>query len=599
MRKTILNNIMIKLSDYVINYLAQKGIKHIFMVVGGGAMHLDDSLAKCEAITHVCNLHEHAASIAAQAYAQAGGKIGVTIVTTGPGGTNSVTGVAAAWVDSVPMLVISGQVKRAAMIGNTGMRCRGSQEIDIISIVKPITKYALTILEPEKIKYHLEKALYEATHQRPGPVWLDIPLDVQAAMIDETTLEGYQPEAEIHAEMDISKLVWYLKRASNPVILAGHGIELAGAKKQFIRFAEHLNIPILTTWKSIGLIPEENHLFCGRPGGIAQRGANIVQERADVLLAIGCRLDNDQVGFNYDSFAPLAEKFIVDIDPHELLKFSSMERTHVIQGDAAEILDVLLQQDIPPLTTEWVTKARAIYERFPVMQDEYRKHDDGVNIYHLIDVLSQYSDQSDVIAPGNSAGAPNCTFQAWKVKRYQKFVCAAGYGSMGFGIPSALASALANPDSRVICVNGDGGWQLNTQELSTISSLNLNIKFFILNNGGYASIRNMQDNYFNSRYIGSNSESGLSLPDTLKVASAYGIKNLYNIAVPKDVDDVVRLVLQSDGPTVCEVLITKEQKYAPRLMSRIVNGIITTPHMEDLWPELSRDELNKLLSDNY
>jgi acetolactate synthase-1/2/3 large subunit len=314
-----------------------------------------------------------------------------------------------------------------------------------------------------------------------------------------------------------------------------------------------------------------------------------------VLLAIGCRLDNDQVGFNYDSFAPFAEKFIVDIDPHELLKFGSMERTHIIQGDAGEIIDVLLQQDIPPLTTEWVTKARAIYERFPVMQNEYRKHDDGVDIYHLIDVLSQYSDQSDVIAPGNSAGAPNCTFQAWKVKEHQKFVCAAGYGSMGFGIPSALASALANPDSRVICVNGDGGWQLNTQELSTICNLNLNIKFFILNNDGYASIKNMQDNYFNGRYIGSTPASGLSLPDTLRVARAYGVENTYTLSSSAELDDGVKTVLESDGPAVCEVIVTKDQKFAPRLISKFSNGAIVTPHMEDLWPYLSENELNTLM----
>ncbi len=590
---------MIKLSDYIMKFLIEYGVKHVFMVAGGGAMHLDDSLGKYHEITPVCCLHEHAGSIAAQAYAQAGSKIGVVLVTTGPGGTNAITGVAAAWVDSVPLLVISGQVKRAAMIGSSGLRSRGSQELNIVPVIKTITKFSATILEPDRIKEYLEEAVYAATHGRPGPVWLDVPLDVQAAIIDENSLIGFQPAVEENSDIDITDIVRMWNSSNRPVIMAGHGIELSNAKAEFNQLTEKVKSPVLTTWKSLGLISEDNELFCGRPGGIAQRGANIVQQRADLILAIGCRLDGDQVGFNYSGFAKNAQKIIVDVDEAELGKFSEMSTTILVKCNANYFLQqILLAENLKPARVDWLRNSRAIYQRYPVMQPGYRDHETGINIYHLIEALSLASTSDDVISPGNSAGAPNCTFQAWQVKEGQKFICAAGFGSMGFGIPSAMGSAFANPGKRVICVNGDGGWQLNTQELETIRRFNLNIKFFVLNNGGYASIRNMQKNYFEGRLIGSGPESGLTLPDTLKVASAYGISNLFSLNNGDEVDRTVKQVLHTEGPAICEVLVTPDQIYAPRLVSKIVDGNFVTPTMENLWPSLSEQELNLLMIDN-
>jgi acetolactate synthase-1/2/3 large subunit len=591
---------MIKLSDYIMEFLAEYGVTHIFMVAGGGAMHLDDSLGKCKKITPVCCLHEQAAAIAAQASAQAGAKIGVAIVTTGPGGTNAITGVAAAWVDSAPLLIISGQVKRSAMIGQSGLRQRGSQELNIVPVIKTITKYSVCVLEPERIREYLEKAIFEGTHGRPGPVWLDIPLDVQASMIDEKSLKGFQPGPEDNPNFDINTIVQLWNDAKRPVILAGHGIELSNAQNEFRQLVEKVKAPVLTTWRSIGLIGEDNECFCGRPGGIAQRGANIVQQKADLILSIGCRLDGDQVGFNYSGFAKNAKKIIVDVDEAELGKFSEMVSTILVKTNAKDLIEQLLPDNqLIPADQKWRLNAREIYQKYPVMQPEYRNHEIGVNIYHLDEILSQLSAPSDVISPGNSAGAPNCIFQTWHVKEGQKFICAAGFGSMGFGIPSAMGSAIANPASRVICVNGDGGWQLNTQELETIRRFNLNIKFFVLNNDGYASIRNMQRNYFEGRYIGCNPDSGLTLPNTLKVAEAYGINNLYLIKSGDEVEAIVEKVLNSQGPAVCEVMVTPEQIYAPRLVSKIVNGNFVTPTMEILWPELSEVELKTLLSNDW
>lgn len=589
---------MIKLSDYIMEFLVEYGVTHIFMVAGGGAMHLDDSLCKCNKITPVCCLHEQAATIAAQASAQAGAKIGVALVTTGPGGTNAITGVAAAWTDSVPLLVISGQVKRSAMIGSSGLRSRGSQELNIVPVIKTITKYSVCVLEPERIREYLEKAIYEATHGRPGPVWLDIPLDVQAAMIDEVKLMDDRAKPEGIVKFDSKKIVQFWNGSKRPVILAGHGIELSTAQSEFNQFIEKVKAPVLTTWRSLGLIAEDNEVFCGRPGGIAQRGANIVQQKADLILSIGCRLDGDQVGFNYSGFAKNAKKIIVDVDEAELGKFVEMNSAVIVKADAKDFIQqLLLENHLIPADKKWRTNAREIYNKYPVMQLEYRNHEVGVNIYHLVEAISGFANPSDVISPGNSAGAPNCTFQTWHVKLGQKFICATGFGSMGFGIPSAMGSAFANPGCRVLCLNGDGGWQLNTQELETIRRFNLNIKFFVLNNSGYASIRNMQRNYFEGRLIGCDTESGLTFPNTLQVAEAYGISNLFSIKSGDEVEAVVEKVLNSQGPAVCEVIVTPEQIYAPRLVSKIVNDNFITPMMENLWPYLPDEELDLLLNE--
>jgi len=586
---------MIKLSDYVMNFVAAQGVKHVFMLTGGGCMHLVDSIGRNQDLEYVCCLHEQACAFAAEHYGDFTGNLGVALVTSGPGGTNAITGVAAAWLESVSCLFLSGQAKRADMIGSRGVRSMGQQEVDIVSVVSPITKYAKTVLDPGSIRYELEKAVHLATHGRRGPVWIDLPLDVQAAQIDETKLVGFVPEPEPASGMPgkVSQAIDLLNGSSRPVLFLGNGARGAHSDGLLDRFIDALGVPVLATWKAMDFLPESHSLYAGRPGAIGQRGANFTQQNCDSMLILGARLDLPQTAFNHRNFARAATKIMVDIDATEIAKMDFPVDLAVC-GDAREFMEEFLKQSsrlAQPDRNPWIARTQEWRRKYPVMQPEYWDDTSGsVNTYTLVDVLSDELVASDVIAPGSSGPASDIVMQVLRIKPGQRVLNAPGLGAMGTGLPGSIGACLASGRRRTICVNGDGGFQLNIQELETVRRLNLPIKYFVLCNGGYGSITASQKNHFQSRFVGSDPSSGVTLPDIVRVAEAYGIRTAH-ICDHRDIRAKVRSVLESSGPVVCAVSTDINLPTAPRATSMVrPDGTIVSKPMEDLWPLLDREE---------
>ena len=579
-----------KVSDYIIDFIGtEMNVTNVFMLAGGGWMHMMDSLGKSTQINYICNLHEQAASIAAEAYGQFTNNIGVAFVTTGPGGTNAITGVTAGWIDSTPMFIISGQVKTSDLIGCSGLRQKGTQEINITDIVKPITKYAVTVTKPDEIKYHLQKAYYLATHGRKGPVWLDIPLDVQGAEINVENLKSFYPNGNNLLENnDYNKVIEMINQSKKPLILAGNGIYLSGAKTEFLELVKRLHIPVLTTWKTIDFFDELDEVYVGRPGSIASRGANFNLQNCDLLLSIGARLDLPQIAYNYQNFAKNARKIIVDIDAAELNKYKN-DKDVFYQCDAKDFIQMLSNNiaKIQYRDNGWCRACKMLKDRYPLVLDEYMQLKDKVNTYVLIDTISNNLTQDDVIVPGSSGSCSEITCQAFKCKKGQVFLNNQGLGSMGFGVPASIGACIASKRRRTVCVNGDGGFIMNIQELETVKRLNLPIKYFILNNNGYGSIQNMQQNHFQGHLVGCNEECGLTLPDCEKIANSYGIC-YYRIANQKDLDREVNNVLNTPGPVICEVMIAESTVTQPRVSSKkLDNGSMVSMPLENMWPFLS------------
>lgn len=587
---------MIKLSDYVFQFLNGKGVRHAFMLPGGGAMHLDDSLGK-SGIEYICCLHEQAASIAAEAYGQHTNKPGIVLVTSGPGATNAITGVTAGWIDSTPMIVISGQSKRADLVGDKGVRQIGSQEVQIIPMVRAVTKYAVQILEPTEIRYHMEKAYHEATTGRPGPVWLDIPLDVQAVMLDEQNLTGYEPEDT--AEADISDVVLktagLLKQAVKPLILAGNGIKLADATELFHSLMKKLWIPVETTWKAIDMLGEEDPLYVGHPGIMGDRGANLILQEADLILSIGCRLDTSITAFNDRNFGKSAKKVIIDIDENEIARMD-MDKEVTGVCDAGNFLRKLLEEiektDMSFNRKErenWLTYCKELRGKYPVIVQEHKNEKNYVSAYYFIGELCRLLRSDDVIVPESSGGAGEITYQAFQLKMGQKMKNAAGLGSMGFGLPYAIGSCIANNRRRTILINGDGAFQLNIQELETLHRLGLPIKIFIWSNDGYASIRSMQRNNFGGHYVASDEESGLTMPDICKVAEAYGFRTC-RIGNHEELDRMLPEIMEDDRPILCELKVLPEETVSPRVKAIVgKDGKMTSGPLEKMWPYLEEE----------
>lgn len=588
-----------KVSDYIVKFIEEKmKVKHVFILSGGGWMHLLNSLGENKNIEYICNLHEQGAAIAAEAYGQYTNNIGVAIVTTGPGGTNTITGVAAGWIDSTPMMVISGQAKRSDLIADKKIRQMGVQEVNIIPIVQPITKYAVTVLEPEKIRYHLEKAYYLATTGRKGPVWIDVPLDIQGANIDENKLEGFVPEVEAkkdkNFEREISKVIELINSAKKPVFFAGNGIYLSGAKKEFINLVEKLDIPVLTTWKSIDFIEQDHKLFAGRPGSMASRGANFTLQNADLFISIGARMDLPQTAFNHKNFAKNAKKVVVDIDENEINKMQ-MDMEVKIVSDAKDFINALWEnkEKITYKDNGWIKKCNEWKEKYPIVLPEYLKLKNCVNSYVLLDVLSKEMTEKDMLVPGSSGTCSEVSLQSFKVKKNQTVLNNQGLGSMGFGLPASIGACIASGRKNTVCVNGDGGFMMNIQELETVKRLNLPIKFFILNNDGYGSIRNMQNNHFKGFYVGSGRTSGVTLPDFKKVAKAFDIEYV-KINNQKNIEKEVRKILKGKKPVICEVMVDPNQQTQPRVSSvKLEDGSMMSKPIEDMWPFLSEEELKE------
>ncbi|MBW4037625.1 MAG: thiamine pyrophosphate-binding protein [Acidobacteria bacterium] len=600
-----------KLSDYVLKFVADLGVTNLFLVTGGGAMHLNQSLASETRIMPICNSHEQASAICAEGYAKATNGLGVCMVTTGPGGTNAVTGVAGAWLDSTPVLFISGQVKRPDRMFDAtgkplGMRQLGVQEVDICSIVAPITKYAVTILEPADIRYHLEKAVYLALHGRPGPVWIDIPLDVQASPIDDTTLRAFDPvefaeDAKIHGTANVAAEVARAIEAFNacerPLLFAGNGIRLARAEAEFEELRRLLGVPTVATWCAADLVPSDDPTYVGRPGSVAARGANFALQNCDFLLAIGVRLDFAITGYAPQNLAREAHKIAVDIDAAELGKLHPYLQQPVCLDAKVFLTELLKHKDkLKPRDSHnkkqdaWLERCADWKTRYPVVTDEHRKPEGLVSIFNLAEVLGTEASPEDRLVVGNSGSGIEIYLLACPTLHSQRLYHTAGLGSMGYAIPMAIAVAIANPGREVIAVDGDGGFMFNIQELETIHRLQLPIKFFVLNNDGYSSIRASQAAYFGKPSIGADRNTGLTIPNLSDVGEAFKL-GTHVIADQTHLREEVRKVLDMKGPVLCDVNVLPDEVRAPRLQSyQKPDGSFVSKPLEDLFPFLPREE---------
>ncbi len=594
---------MIKLSDYVFSSLADGGVRHVFLVTGGGAMHLNDSIGREDRIQYICNHHEQACAMAAECYARVTGRLGVVNVTTGPGSINALNGVFGAWTDSVPMLIVSGQVKRetcAAVRGVTNIRQLGDQEVDIVRMVKQITKYAVLVSDPSTIRYHLEKACHLARSGRPGPCWLDLPVDVQSAKIDPAEQAGYDP-AEDDFACDsgvlrgvVKEIVRRLKEAKRPVIMAGTGVRAAHAMEPFERVIRTLGIPVTTAWTH-DLIASDDELFCGRPGTIGERAGNFTVQNADVLLVLGSRLNIRQVSYNWASFAREAFKIQVDIDAAELNK-PLVTPDLPVQCDLKVFLNELESQlqgwERLAAHREWLAWCRERVARYPVVQNKHRSSASPLNPYHFVELLFKGLSSDDIVVCGN-ATACIVPYQAARLKKGQRLISNSGSASMGYDLPAAIGAAVARGSGRVICLAGDGSVQLNIQELQTLVHHHMPVKLLVLNNGGYLSIRQTQSNFF-GKLVGAGPESGVSFPDFTRVAEAYGI----NSSCITGVDCMPRLweLLEAPGPALCEIMLDTKQEFEPRLKSRqLPDGTIVSPALEDMFPFMDAEELRSNL----
>jgi acetolactate synthase-1/2/3 large subunit len=590
---------MRKLSDYVVQTLADWGVRHIFMMTGGGAMHLNDSIGGEARIHYICNHHEQAAAMAAEGYARITGLPGVINVTTGPGGINALNGVFGAWTDSIPMLILSGQVKRQTCMATAGthaLRQLGDQEVDIVAMAKGITKYAVLVDDPASIRYHLERAWHLAQSGRPGPCWLDIPIDVQSARIDETKLRAYDPAEDDTASDDellrrqCREVMQRIREAKRPVLLAGTGVRLAGALEEFEQTMRRLRIPVATAW-SHDLIDGDDELYCGRPGTIGDRAGNFAVQNADLLLVLGSRLNLRQVSYNWDSFARNAFKIQVDADSAELTK-PLVKPDLAITSDLKVFLGTLLEsldeQPYAPRHEEWIQWCRQRMARYPVVQDRQRQPGPPLNPYYFMEMLSAMLAQDDVVVCGN-ATACILPFQVMKIRKGQRLISNSGAASMGYDLPASIGAAVARGGPRVVCLAGDGSLQLNIQELQTVAHHRLPVKIVVLNNGGYMSIRSTQKNFF-GRVMGESPASGVSFPDFVKVGEAYGIPS---VRVERASEmETVRAALAASGPALIEVMLDPQQEFEPRSRSKVLpDGTIVSPPLEDMYPFLSPEEL--------
>ena len=574
-----------KVSDYIADHIAEWGIRDVFTVTGGGAMHMNDAFGHYQ---H----HEQACAMAAEAYARMDNRMAAVCVTTGPGATNAITGVLGGWMDSIPMLVFSGQARYATTVAASGLKLRsmGVQECNIVPVVTSITKYAQMIIHPEDIRYHLEKALYMAVNGRPGPVWLDIPLDVQGSLIDETALVGFTPEPPEQPVLPMAEIAALLKTAERPLLLAGNGVKLAGAAGRLVAWAEENRIPMLTSWKTIDLLDFNHPLNFGCPGIMGMRYSNFIVQNCDLLLVVGSRLDPSLTAFRSEDFGRNARKVMVDVDAAEIRKVRGIDLAVV--ADAAVFTDALagLKLDLPA-RPEWLEYCRDLKRRYPVVLDEHRRRRDGVDLYAFTEELFRQLRPDDVIVPESSGAAGEVTYQAMAVKKGQKIRNAAGLGSMGFGLPYSIGACLANDRRRTVLINGDGAFQMNIQELETVVRLKLPVKMFIWDNDGYGSIMNTQRNMFDGFYVGSEPGSGLTLPDVVKLAAAYGIR-------AEEVDGngglagAIARTLAGDDPVICKVKITRSHLTMPRVQAqKLPDGGMVSKPLEDMWPYLPAGEV--------
>ena len=589
----------IKVAKYISEFLLKNGIKDCFMVTGGGAMHLDDALGHQEGLHCVFNHHEQASAIAAEGYTRMTGKLAAVCVTSGPGGTNAITGVIGGWLDSIPMFVISGQVKRETTIWSCpelNLRQLGDQEFDIVHSVENMTKYAVMVTEPEKIAYHLEKALFLALDGRGGPVWLDIPLDVQGAMIETEDLIHFQPEEEEMQRIPkctseiVSEVLSRIQSAKSPLILVGTGVRLGRAQEELLSLVDKLQIPVVTAWNANDVVAFDNPYFAGVPGTVGTRPGNFAVQNCDILLSLGCRLNIRMIGYNVFDFAKNALKIIVDIDERELQK-PTIRPDMPIHADVKDFLSKLLVQDYTPNEDhkKWVEWCRNLVKKYPATLPAYFHGGAGpLNPYVFIDKLFSELNGEDRIICGNGSACV-ITFQACKIKQGQRLFTNSGCAAMGYGFPAAVGVAVSDNSRRTICIDGDGSIMMNVQELATVAHNHLNIKIFVINNNGYHSIRQTQTNLFQPPFVGIDSESGVGFPDFEKLAEAFGI-TYFRIDNEIDCDNTMSEVLEGDCPCLCEVVVDSSQNFEPKSSSKVLpDGKIVSPSLDDMYPFIDRE----------
>lgn len=584
---------IMRLADYMADFLVENGITHQFSITGGGAMFLNDAFGHKEGLKVVYNHNEQGCTIAAEGYARATGKICSVCVTTGPGGTNALSGVMGAYVDSIPMFVISGQVKFTTTLASCPelpLRQLGDQEFPIVECAKTMTKYAYMVTDPKTIRYHLKKALFLATHGRPGPVWLDIPINVQSAKIDTDDLLDYDEKedekeyAPLPVKEQIDELMDRLSKAKRPVILAGDGIRISDTQKEFLKLVEKWQIPVCTAWNSHDLLSDDNPCNTGRPSTVGTRGGNIVLQTADFVLALGCRMNIRIISYNWENFAKNAYMASVDIDKAELDK-PTLHVDLKLHNDLRDLFPVLLKRDYTPHHESWRAWAKEVAFRYPADLPEYYEKSTPVNPYVFMRQMSKELSDDELVVTSNGSACV-CAFQAMEIKQTQRIFTNSGSASMGYGLPAAVGAAVGAEGKRTVCLEGDGSIQMNIQELQTVVGNNLNVKIVWLNNEGYHSIRQTQTNTFNANFCGVGAGNGLSFPEAERIAYAYRLP-FYKVERNEDIHEVVKAWLSEEGPAMLEVVLDKEQFFAPKLSSKTLpDGSIVSPSLEDMFPFL-------------
>lgn len=588
---------MVKVSDYIFNTIADLGVTEVFAVCGGAAMHLVDSLGKNDRLHYIATHHEQAAAMAAEGYARISGKPGCVLVTSGPGGTNTITGLYGAWIDSIPVIFISGQVTSDSLIRNSGLRQYGIQEANIVELVKPVTKYAVTVDDASKIKYHMQKAIHLAVTGRKGPVWLDIPLDIQNKMVTIDDMESYIPET--HKTQQYRQYIGdkaeqalnMARKARRPVLIYGYGIHSAAAEKEFYALYKKLNLPTVSSWTASDIIATDDPLYVGRCGIMGDRAGNFAVQNADLLLILGSRMSIPQVGYNPRTFARAAKRVMVDIDETEFKK-PSIPIDLPVHGDVLDfIVETLKQLKNAPAELSignWIKRCSEWKTKYPVALPEYKNTINAVNSFYFVDLLSRKLDKHSVVVTDMGTSF-TCTMQTFRTKQGQRLFTSSGHASMGFGLPGAIGACYGHGRKKTICISGDGGLQMNIQELQTLVSYNLPIILFVLNNNGYLTIKLMQQNHF-GRYVGSDPSSGLRCPDIMKIAVAYGIKAI-RISNQDQLDRQIDAILSEQGPFICEIMMPEDQPLIPRVSSmKKPDGSIVSKPLEDLYPFLDRKE---------
>jgi len=587
----------IRVADYVASFIKKIGVDCVFMVPGGGAMFLNDAIQSKKNLDYVANHNEQASSIAAEAYSRVTENIGVAVVTTGPGSTNAITGVAGAWIESVPLMIISGQVKRSDLKGKSGVRQIGPQEVDIVSIVKSITKYATTIKNPKNIRSELEKAYHQATTGRKGPVWIDIPLDIQAAPIEPTKLIGLKKLSSKKNSVKLfnkyDEIINLVNSSKRPIILAGHGIRLSKASKDFTKMCKILKIPVVTTWNAMDLLPNSSKLNIGKPGTVALRAPNFAIQNSDLLISIGARLDNVVTAYNPQNFAKNAKKIIVDIDLNELNKFK-IKIDLKINLDAKFFIEKLNDKAAKNKIksfSDWLKKCNDWKKRYTINDGENFSKGKEISHLQLVDVLSDCLPKNSLIVTGSSGLAIESFYMAFRNKPGQRIFLTSGLGAMGYGVPALIGALNSNKYKEVICIESDGSFLMNLQEILTLKISKKPFKLFILNNNGYASIRNTQKNYFDGRYIATGPESNLFLPDICKLFDSIGISAIKVKNLDGLIDGVTK-VLRSKKSIVCDISLRADDTLWPKSAAILQkNGSMLSMPLEDMSPLLSRAQL--------